>query len=372
MGTSRRRFLGLTAAAVGSAAVGSASLEMAPASAFCREGSTLYLGTYTSSEGGGTGIGLASYDAASGQITSTGVLAGVQDPSFLILSPSGRNLYAVNEQTTGGVTAVAVDSPGKLRVLNRQPNGGSGPCHLALVADGKYLLSANYGSGDIAVHPVMADGSLGQRTDLVKHAGTAPHAHQVVQDPTGNYVLAVDLGTDSIYTYTIAAGKLTLRSQAKVKAGAGPRHLAFHSNGRFAYVADELDSTITICQYDGSTGRVTPGAAQSTVPAGSPQNYPGEVIVSPDGRFVYLTNRGHNSVAIFAVESGGASLRLVATPSCGGDWPRHATLDPTGRLLFVSNQRSNNVTTFHVDSQTGGLTAASSFTAPIPVCALPG
>ena len=370
MGTSRRRFLGLTAAAVGSAAVG---ITPASASAACRaESKTLYLGTYTSEAGGGTGIGVASYDVATGQITKAGVLAGVQDPSFLILSANGRNLYAVNEQDAGGVTAVAVDAPGQLRLINKQPNGGSAPCHLALVADGKYLLSANYGSGDIAVHPVNADGSLGQRTDLVKHEGPAPHAHQVVQDPTGNYILAVDLGTDSIYTYTIAAGKLTLLSQAKVKAGAGPRHLAFHPNGLFAYVADELDSTITVCQYDGSTGNVTPGAAQTTVPAGSPQNYPGEVIVSADGKFVYLTNRGHNSIAIFAVESDGAALRLIGTPSCGGDWPRHVTLDPTGKLMFVSNQRSNTITTFQVNAQTGGLTPATTFSSPIPVCVLPG
>lgn len=368
MGTSRRRFLGLTAAALGSATVGVTS----PASASCRAGSTLYLGTYTSQSGGGTGIGITSYDVATGELTSTGVLAGVQDPSFLIMSPSGRNLYAVNEQSSGGVTAIAVDSPGKLRVLNRQPNGGSAPCHLALVANGKYLVSANYSSGDLSVHPVNQDGSLGQRTDLVKHAGAEPHAHQVLQDPTGNYVLAVDLGTDSIYTYTIANGKLTLRSQATVKADAGPRHLAFHPNGRFAYVAGELDSTITVCRYDGPTGKVTPGAAQSTVPAGSPANYPGEVIASPDGRFVYLTNRGHNSIAIFAVDEGGASLRLIGTPSCGGNWPRHVTLDPTGRLMFVSNRRSNNVSTFQVDPTTGGLTPKSSFTTPVPVCARPG
>jgi 6-phosphogluconolactonase len=367
MGTSRRRFLGLTAAAVGSAAVG-----ITPAAASCRAGGTLYLGTYTSSAGGGTGIGLATYDGTSGAITSTGALTGVQDPSFLVMASSGRFLYAVNEQTTGGVTAVAVDAPGRLRVLNRQPNGGSGPCHLALVANGKYLLSANYGSGDVAVHPVRSDGSLGARTDLVKHVGATPHAHQVVQDPTGKYILAVDLGTDSIYTSTLStAGKLTQTSQAKVATGAGPRHLAFHPNGRYAYVANEVNSTITVCQYDGTSGKVTPGASQSTVPSGAPQNYPGEVIVSPDGRFVYLTNRGHNSVAIFAVESAGASLRLVATPSCGGNWPRHCTLDPTGTLLFVSNQNSNNITTFHVDIQTGVLTPASDFTTPIPVCVLP-
>ncbi|WP_432948805.1 lactonase family protein [Kribbella sp. CA-253562] len=357
--TTRRTFLGLTAAVAASG--------VTPAFASCRDGATLYIGTYTSA--GGSGIGLASYDAASGVITSNGVLTGVQEPSFLILAPSGRFLYAVNEQTDGGVTAVAVDAPGKLRVLNRQSTGGSAPCHLALVAGGKYLLSANYGSGDVAVHPVKVDGRLGARTDLVKHVGASPHAHQVVEDPAGRYILSVDLGTDTVYTSTIAPpGKLTEVAQAKLKPGAGPRHLVFHPNGRYVYVANELDSTVVPCGY--SDGRLTPGTPLPTVPAGSPQNYPGEVIVSPDGKFVYVTNRGHNSIAVFAVESGGAVLRLVATPSCGGDWPRHCAIDPTGRLLLVSNQRSNSITTFHRNQQTGTLTPASSFSTPSPVCTL--
>jgi 6-phosphogluconolactonase len=360
MATTRRTFLGLTGAAA------AAATGITPAFAGRRDPAALYVGTYTSA--GGKGIGLASYDAASGAITSTGVLTGVQEPSFLIMAPSKKFLYAVNEQTGGGVTAVAVDAPGKLRVLNRQSTGGSAPCHLALVADGKYLLSANYGSGDVAVHPVKADGSLATRTDLVKHVGAAPHAHQVVQDPTGKYILSVDLGTDTVYTYTIAApGKLTEIAQAKLAAGAGPRHLAFHPNGRFAYVANELNSTVVPCAY--ADGRLTPGTPLPTAPAG-PQNYPGEVIVSPDGNFVYVTNRGHNSIAVFAVEDGGAALRRVATPSAGGDWPRHCAIDPTGALLLVSNQRSNSITTFHRNQQTGTLTPAGSFTTPSPVCTL--
>lgn len=364
MGTSRRRFLGLTAGVL-------AGTGMQPARAGRRDQRALYLGTYTSQTGGGTGIGLATYDVSGGVISSTAVLPGVDDPSYLVLSPSGRHLYAVNEQAGGGVTALAVDAPGKLRVLNRQSTGGSAPCHLSLVADGKFLLSANYGSGDVAVHPVRADGSLGQRTHLVKHPGTTPHAHQVLPDPTGRFVLAVDLGTDTIHTSTLSAdGRLTEVAQSKVAAGAGPRHLAFHPSGRFAYVANELNSTITVCAV--AAGRLTPGASLSTVPAGAPPNYPGEVIVSPDGRFVYLTNRGHNSIAVFAVESAGARLRLIATPSCGGDWPRHCALDPSGRLLFVANQRSNAVTTFHRDQRTGALTPAASFSTPVPVCALPG
>lgn len=326
----RRGFLGLTAAAF-----------ISP-----RSSNTLYLGTY------GDGVGIASYDDT-GKLTATGKLTGVADPSFLIRV--GNFLYAVNEQDAGAVTAI--DASGNLRVLNRQPSQGSGPCHLAKI--GNYLLSANYGSGDIAVHPITADGSLGQQTDLVKHEGEQPHAHQVVQ--VGDYVLGVDLGTDSIYTYTLADGKLTLQHQAKLKAGAGPRHLAFHPSRQYAYVAKELDNTIAVCGYN--DGVITPLSATAAAPG---LNYPGEVIVSPDGRFVYLTNRGHNSIAIFKTQ--GPDLELIGTPSCGGDWPRHCTLDPTGTLLFVANQKSSNVTTFAVDRTTGGLTQTHDFNTPTPVC----
>ncbi|GAA3090748.1 6-phosphogluconolactonase [Kribbella aluminosa] len=310
-------------------------------------GGTMYLGAY------GDGLGIAKYDSQ-GKISTTGTIAGVPDPSFVIRD--GTFLYAVNEQDAGAVTAIDISATPK--VLNRQPTKGSGPCHLARIGD--HLLSANYGSGDVAVHPINPDGSLGQPTDLVKHEGSEPHAHQVVQ--AGNYVLAVDLGTDSVYTYTLAAGKLTLKHQAKLKAGAGPRHLVL--SGKFAYVADELDSTVTICGYD--DGVLTPLSTRPTTPGNGPQNYPGEILTSADGRYVYVTNRGHNSIAIFRVA--GADLELIGTPSCGGDWPRHAAFDPTGSLLFVANQKSNNVATFAVDRTTGVLTRTSDFSTPTPVC----
>ncbi|TCC06419.1 lactonase family protein [Kribbella soli] len=309
-------------------------------------GGTLYLGTY------GAGVGIATYDAE-GKITKTGTIDGIPNPSFVIRE--GNFLYAVNEQNPGAVTAIDISATPK--VLNRQPNNGSGPCHLAKVGD--YLLSANYGSGDIAVHPIAADGSLEQQTDLVRHDGPEPHAHQVVQ--VGEYVLAVDLGTDSIYTYTLAAGRLTLQHQVKVKTGAGPRHLVFHPSGKYAYVADELDSTVTICGYDNGVLTVL-----DSIPTGAGENYPGEVVISADGSFVYVTNRGHNSVSIFRTNEAG--LELVGTPSCGGNWPRHAAFDPTGRLLFVANQKSNNVVTFAVDETAGTLTQTGDFSMPSPVC----
>jgi 6-phosphogluconolactonase len=171
----------------------------------------------------------------------------------------------------------------------------------------------------------------------------------------------VDLGTDTIYSYTLATGKLTLQHQTTVKAGAGPRHLSL--SGQFAYVADELDSTVMTCSY--SNGVLTMLNTQPTAPPG-PKNYPGEVVTSKDGRFVYITNRGHNSVAIF--RANGADLELIGMPSCGGDWPRHCAFDPSGQLLFVSNQNSNNITSFAVDQTTGALTQTADFTTPTPVC----
>ncbi|GAA0604678.1 lactonase family protein [Kribbella sandramycini] len=345
MTTTRRGFLGLTIAAIPVAAGVSKATAADPR--------YLYYGKY------GDGVGIATYDAA-GKITAVSTLKGVADPSFVIRT--GNRLYAVNEQQAGAVTAIAIDAPGKLRQINRQTNGGAAPCHL-VVADG-HVITANYTSGDVAVHKLRSDGGIGSRTDLVEHQGSAPHAHQVVQ--IGRYILAVDLGTDSVYTYTLTNGKLALKSQVKLKTGAGPRHLAVHPSGNFVYVANELDSTISVLRY--VDGVLTVLNTQTTVPAGSPKNYPGEVIISADGRFVYLTNRGHNSIAVFAVNGDGSTLTLKGTPSAGGVWPRHCIIDPTGLLMFVSNQNSGNIVSFAVDPQSGGLTQKSSFSTPSPVC----
>jgi 6-phosphogluconolactonase len=343
-----------------------------------------YLGTYTTWDGGGTGIAITTYDAGTGQLRSTGVLAGVPNPSLLIEAPSGKTLYAVNELTSGSVTAVSVGPDGTLKVINTQSTGGADPCHLSLDPSGRYLLSANYSSGSVSVHPVRADGGLGMRTDLVEVKGSGPdldrqegpHAHQVLPDSDGRYVLVVDLGTDSIHSYRLSAdGTLSPVRTAKLHPGAGPRHLAFHPSGEFAYVANELDSTVVVAAYDSARGELTPGQRLSTLPAGvpsTPRNYPAAILVSPDGRFVHVSNRGHDSVTLFAVEQGGARLRLVETTPTGGAYPRHIALDPTGRWLFAANQNSDSVTSFRVDPATGRLTPVGSpFTTPTPVCVLP-
>lgn len=344
-----------------------------------RRTGTLFLGTYTSTTPGGTGIGVASYDAVTGGITSRTVVTGVENPSYLALHPTGRTLYAVDEQENGGVTAVAL-AGGTFRVLGTRATGGAGPCHLSVHPGGRWLFSANYTSGSVAVHPLAADGSVGERTDLVAHTAPAPgpgqdgpHAHQIVTAPDGGHILAVDLGNDTVYTYRLDEEHGTLKqlSYAALRPGAGPRHLTFHPGGRHAYLACELDNTVVVCRYDPATGVLTPGAPQPTG-TGEGTSYPAQFLVASDGRFAYLANRGHNSLTRYAVEDGGATLRLLDTVPVGGDFPRHTAFSPDGTLLFAANQRSGTVTSFRVDAATGALSPVGApFAAPAAVCVLP-
>ncbi|WP_328979621.1 lactonase family protein [Streptomyces canus] len=337
----------------------------------------LYLGTYTSAEGGGNGIGAARYDPDSGRITGTGTITGVTNPSYLAVHPDGRTLYAVAEQDAGTVTAVRLSDR---KVLGSRSTGGAGPCHLSVHPGGRWLLSANYGSGSVAVHPIDSSGALGERRDTVTHSSPAPgpgqdgpHAHQFLTSPDGGHVLAVDLGTDTVYSYRLneRTGALTEVSQAHTRAGAGPRHLTFHPGGRYAYLANEADNTVAVCAYDRKTGRLSVGAAQSTG-TGSGTNYPAQLLVTANGSYAYLANRGHNSLTRYAVEADGARLRLLDTVPVNGDFPRQIAFSPDGTLLFAANQRSSSVSVFHVNTANGGLRAAGRpFASPVAVCALP-
>ncbi|WP_330177453.1 lactonase family protein [Streptomyces sp. NBC_01498] len=380
-GPSRRQVVGLLTGALTALTIPGAATATASAT---RSGQLLatgrlFIGTYTS--GGGTGIGLASYDTVTGAITSTGTLPGVGDPSYLAAHPDGTTLYAVDERQDGGVTAIALGEDGGHTVLGTRSTGGSSPCHLSVHPGGRWLFSANYGSGSVAVHPVEDSGALGERTGLVTHGEPAPgpgqngpHAHQIVTSPDGGHVLAVDLGTDSVYTYRLdeSAGTLGRVSYATLPPGAGPRHLVFHPSGRFAYVANELNNTITVCGYDPADGTLTPGEPSATGAGGAGDSFPSQPVITADGAFVYLANRGHNSLSRFAVTDDGAALRLLDTVPVGGDWPRQLALSPDGTLLFAANQRSNNVSVFHVDPTAGELTPAGApFASPVAVCVLP-
>ena len=324
------------------AGAGTASATATPSPAPTRTGPRpLYIGTYTSVEGGGTGIGVATYDTRSGRVTGKGTVTGVPDPSYLAVHPDGRTLYAVNERTEGGVTAVRLSDR---KVLGTRSSGGEAPCQLSVHPSGRWLLSANYGSGSVAVHPVEDSGALGERTDLVVHDSPAPgpgqdgpHAHQVITSPDGGHVLAVDLGTDTVYTYRLneSRGTLTEVSRARTRSGAGPRHLTFHPDGRYAYLASEVDNTVAVCAYDPGSGRLTTGDPQSTG-TGSGTNYPAQLVVTPDGSYAYLANRGHDSLTRYAVEADGARLQLLDTVPVGGDFPRQIALSPDGGLLFAA------------------------------------
>ncbi|MFC8124035.1 lactonase family protein [Streptomyces sp. NPDC057302] len=384
-GWGRRGFIGAVAATAAAAAISTP----APASAAAlssqpsrprppRRTGQLFLGTYTTQDGGGTGLGLATYDDTTGHITGTGTLTGVPDPSYLCLHPSGKTLYAVNEREQGAVTAVALSAGGP-EVLGARGTGGAGPCHLSVHPSGNWLLSANYLSGSVAVHPVQSSGALGELSDLVTHSSPppgpgqdGPHAHQIVTSPDGGHLLAVDLGNDTVYSYRLDTkkGKLTQVSYATVRPGAGPRHLTFHPSGRFAYLANEVDNTVVVCAYDPASGRLTPGAPQPTG-TGEGTSYPAQFVVTREGTFAYLANRGHNSITRYAVEAGGARLRLLDTVPVGGDFPRHIAFSPSQRLLFAANQKSSSVSVFQVGKGGRLSLTGKPFAAPIAVCALP-
>lgn len=337
----------------------------------------LYVGTYTTVEGGGPGIGVAAYDAGSGRITGTGTITGVTNPSYLAPHPDGRTLYAVAEHDAGAVIAVRLADR---KVLGSRSTGGAGPCHLSVHPGGRWLLSANYTSGSVAVHPIDSSGALGERRETVTHSRPAPgpgqdgpHAHQFVTSPDGGHVLAVDLGTDTVYSYRLneRTGTLTEVSQAHTRPGAGPRHLTFHPGGRYAYLANETDNTVTVCAYDRGSGRLSVGAPQSTG-TGPGTSYPAQLLVTANGSFAYLANRGDNSLTRYAVEADGARLRLLDTVPVRGDFPRQIAFSPDGTLLFAANQRSSTVSVFHVNAKSGGLRLAGEpFASPVAVCALP-
>ena len=332
----RREFLGYAGFVTAAFALARGAGELSTSS-------TVYLGSY--------GADLRTGEIADdGTLTVTGTVAGVPDASYLAFHD--RFLYTTNEGQ-GRVTALDRTTN---TVLNTQPSGGAGPTHLSVHPSG-HLLTANYTSGSVAVHALDEDGSIGERTDLVQHEGDRdPHAHQVV--PMGEWVLAVDLGTDSVYVYGLADGKLTRHQQLRLPAGAGPRHLAFHPTEPLVYILGELRPEITVAAWE--NGTLTPG---QVVPTAGDGNFPAEIAVSADGRFVYASNRGDNTIASFAVADDRLTA-LGATPT-GGDWPRHVTLSPDEQRLYVSNQNSGTVTWLPRDPATGALGAVEG-SAPVP------
>jgi len=334
-----------------------------------------YIGTYTDT--GSKGIYAYRFDPATGQIDDLGLAAESVRPSFLTIDPDGRFLYAVNEtdtyqgQPTGSVSAFAIDSTtGKLTLLNEVPSRGTGPTFITLDRSGRYVLVANYDSGSVAVFRVSQDGKLGDSTAFVQHHGSSvdkdrqagPHPHQVVLSPDNRFAIVSDLGIDQVLIYPFDSQHGTLGQPHIVKSrpGAGTRHMAFGSSGKFLYVIDELQNTIVSYSYDSKRGELRELQTVDTLPKDfQGTNYPAEIQVDPEENFLYASNRGADNVAVFAIDHKKGILKNVSFTSTEGKKPRFFSLDPTGKWLFAANQESDNVVVFRVDNKTGHLTPAA-------------
>ncbi|HTA48424.1 MAG TPA: lactonase family protein [Verrucomicrobiae bacterium] len=340
----------------------------------------VYVGTYTA-EAGSTSKGIYAYrfDTDTGEIASIGVAAETANPSFLAVHPNQRFLYAVNEtgnyqgQKSGAVSAFSIDhTTGKLTLLNEVASKGADPCYITVDKTGKYVLVANYTGGSVAVFPVLEDGRLGEATAFIQHTGhgadperqEGPHAHSIDLSPDERFAIVDDLGLDEtlVYRFDRAKGSLTLNDPqiyttlAKADPGAGPRHFAFNPNGKFAYVVNEIQSTVSVLSYDGSAGVLRRLQTISTYPKDfSAHNDDAEIQVQPSGKFLYASNRGHDSIAVFAIDPDKGTLTLVEYASTKGKTPRSFEIAPGGSLLFAANEKSNNIVVFSIDAKTGRL-----------------
>lgn len=354
--------IGLVAAVVGWGLAASAS----------GESFRLYIGTYTGAES--KGIYLSRFDAQTGKLSPAELAAEVPSPSFLAIAPGGKFVYAVSEigdfegKKTGAVAALAVDPvTGKLTLLNKQPSAGAGPCHVTVDQSGRHVLVANYGGGSVASLPIAPDGRLGPATSAIQHQGKSvnpqrqegPHGHSINLDAAGRFALAADLGLDQVLVYRFDAQRGTLTPHdppaAHLAPGAGPRHFAFHPNGRYAYVINELASTVTAFVYDAAAGTLRQLQTISTLPQEVPGNSTADIHVHPSGKFLYGSNRGHDSIAVFRVDPASGKLTAAGHQKTGGRTPRNFSLDPTGKFLLAANQDSNDVTVFRIDPATGAL-----------------
>ncbi len=349
----------------------------------------VYFGTYTGPKS--KGIYVSRFDPATGRLSAPELAASTRNPSFLAVHPNGHFLYAVGEvdnasgKPAGTVSAFSLDPrTGKLTLLNQQASGGGGPCHLAVDATGNCLLVANYGSGSIAALPIRPDGSLGEAATTIQHAGSSvnpqrqagPHAHFICPSPDNRYALNCDLGLDQVLVYRLDPAAATLTPNdppfATIAPGAGPRHLTFSPDGKFVYVINEMGSTICAFSYNRANAAMAEVQTLSTLPKGfSTNNTCAEIVMHPTGKFLYGSNRGHDSIAVFAVDRQSGRLTFVEHQSTQGRTPRHITIDLTGRWLLAENQTSDSVIVFALDPDTGKLKpTGQSLTVGSPVCAV--
>ncbi|HMF18384.1 MAG TPA: lactonase family protein [Gemmataceae bacterium] len=349
----------------------------------------VYIGTYTPAKGKSEGIYRFELDLATGKASKAVLAAKTKDPSFLAIHPNHKFLYAVGEiddfggKKAGAISAFALDSKtGDLTLLNQQSSGGAGPCHLVLDKAGKHALAANYGGGSACVLPIGDDGKLGKASAIVQHKGSsadksrqeAPHAHSINLDAANRYVFVADLGLDKVVIYRFDPEKGDLAKNdppyAPIAPTSGPRHFAFHPNGKFAYVINELKNTVTAFDYDPKTGALKTIQTVPTLPRDFKGNsWTAEVVVHPSGKFLYGSNRGHNSLAIFAIDATTGKLIRRGHQAENIKTPRNFAIDPTGTYLLSANQDSGSVIIFRINQETGDLTPTGTVVdVPFPVC----
>jgi 6-phosphogluconolactonase len=343
-----------------------------------------FVGTYTG-ETGSKGIYAFDFDSASGTLTTKGLAAETIAPSFVVIHPNGKYAYAANEAgKKSTVTAFAIDAKSaRLTQLNQLPALGDDPCHLSFDKTGKYLFAANYSSGNVGVFPILGDGKLGEPTANMRDTGTlgpnkerqdGPHAHWVQISSDNRFLCVSDLGLDAILSYHFDAAKGTLTPNdppfTKLASGAGPRHGAFSPDGKFFYVVSELNSAVTAFSYHPAKGTLEQLQVVSTLPADfHGRNDTAEIAVHPDGKWLFASNRGHDTIAVFAIDPANGTLRPAGEFSTGGKEPRHFVIDPTVKFLLAENQNTNSIVVFSIDSSTGALRKVSQAdNIPSPVC----
>jgi len=346
----------------------------------------VYFGTYTNETT--KGIYLSTLDTATGKLSPAELAGEVKNPSFVAIHPSRKFLYAVSEisdfdgKRVGGVSAFQIDgATGRLKLLNQQSSVGAGPCHLVVDAAGRNILAANYGGGSVCVLPIGEDGKLSPASSSIQHQGSsvnkqrqeAPHAHSINLDPANRFAFAADLGLDKVLIYKFDGGKGMLTANDPpagiVAPGSGPRHFAFHPSGKYAFVNNEMTSSVTAFAYDPARGSLTEIHTLSTLPEPTPGNSTAETVVHPSGKFVYVSNRGHDSLAMFQCDEATGKLTPIGHQSTGGKTPRNFNIDKTGRYVLAANQSTNNVVVLKIDLNSGKLTpTGNSIDVGSPVC----
>ncbi|MDD4869825.1 MAG: lactonase family protein [Kiritimatiellae bacterium] len=348
----------------------------------------VYFGTYTR-KGLSKGIYVARFDSSTGTLTKPELAGETTNPSFVAVHPTHRYLYAIGEisqfdgKKAGAVSAFKIDpTTGKLTLLNQVASKGTGPCHVFVDKTGKYALVANYGGGSAAAFAIKEDGNLGESTGFVQHEGSGPdqrrqkgpHAHSINLSPDNRFAVVADLGLDKVMIYKFDQDKGTLVPNnppfAATPPAAGPRHFAFHPSSKFAYVINEMGNTVTAFSFDSDCGAFKEVQTISTLPAGfTNTSHTAEVQVHPSGKFVYGSNRGHDSIALFSVDQATGKLTYIETTSVKGKIPRNFGIHPSGNWLIAANQDSNNIVVFKVDATTGKLTpTGQEFEVGTPVC----